>query len=453
MSIQEQLLRHSPYEPVDHTVAMPGWNFISAGGYGVYEYTNWRDETNSWKKTAYLHTGLNPTDTVIYRGPDVIRFLSKVCVTNFNYFPVGMVKHGLMCNDDGIIIQDGVLIRTGEEEVWSYWMAPMLNFTLESEKYGKFDVTDEYVTDKVFLFQIGGPKSFEILEGVCRDSIRELKHLRVMNTEIAGKKVRIARLGMAGTLSYEVHGNLTDAIDVYNSIWSFGKEKGMRRLGSHSYPMNHAENGLPQVGVHFFCPRTEDVLEYVRQSSNMPFQKVATTGTGNRRPLNGSAGDDVRNYYRNPYELGWGKMIKFDHDFVGREALEKIAEADKRHIVTLEWNADDVADVFASQFRDGEPYKYIDHPNDHKIYNMNNDKVVNEKGETVGISFGRQNSAFFQRMISICCLDKEYAELGNELYLLWGDIGKKQKKIRVRVTRYPFNNVMRNESVDVTRLK
>ncbi len=80
------------------------------------------------------------------------------------------------------------------------------------------------------------------------------------------------------------------------------------------------------------------------------------------------------------------------------------------------------------------------------------DRVLNEKGENIGVSFGRQNSAYFHRMISIYCLDSEYAKLGTEVYVLWGDPGKRKKKIRAKVTRFPYNNVLRNESTDVSKL-
>ena len=54
-----------------------------------------------------------------------------------------------------------------------------------------------------------------------------------------------------------------------------------------------------------------------------------------------------------PYELGYGPFVKFDHDFIGREALEKIAGKPHRKKVTFAWNADDVVKVFRSMFEPG----------------------------------------------------------------------------------------------------
>lgn len=61
----------------------------------------------------------------------------------------------------------------------------------------------------------------------------------------------------------------------------------------------------------------------------------------------------IEDYYLTPYELGYGPFIKFDHDFIGRETLEKIADRPHRKKVTLAWNPDDVTKVFRSYFEPG----------------------------------------------------------------------------------------------------
>ena len=70
-----------------------------------------------------------------------------------------------------------------------------------------------------------------------------------------------------------------------------------------------------------------------------------------------------RDYYLTPHDLGYWPFVKFDHDFVGREALEKMARADARRKVTLAWNGDDVARAMGTLFDEGRRRaKYIDLP-------------------------------------------------------------------------------------------
>jgi len=434
MSNQPQTLNYAPFEPIPKFAPLYTNSYL-AGGLLAYEFSGWRDETISWKKTAYLHAGLNAAHTLRIKGQDTFNYLSRVCVNSFEKFPIGSMKQGVMCNEDGLVIAAGVILRTGEYEAISYWMLDQLTL-YNTGAFCNLDLEIENLTGKVFLYQVAGPVSIDILEAACSQSLRDLKFLRIMDATIAGKPVRIYRVGMAGTLAYEVHGVIEDAHDVYNAVYETGQPYELRRLGHRSYPMNHAENGFPQYGLHFLTP------------------PVPGAHVGLQLPLYGSLSDNIENYYRNPYELGWGKLVKFDHCFTGRVALEKISVRNKRKLVTLEWNLEDILDVFASQFRDEEPYKYIESPRDPDAWfgGISLDKVINDNGEMIGVSAGRQNSAYFRRMISICSLDTEYSELGTEVLVVWGEPGSRQKSIRATVVRYPYNNVLRNETTDVTQL-
>jgi len=81
----------------------------------------------------------------------------------------------------------------------------------------------------------------------------------------------------------------------------------------------------------------------------------------------GSMGPDITKRYVNPFDVEWESRIRWDHEFTGKAALAEMANAPRRTVVTLEWNADDLAEVYSSQFRgmDVEPVDYIeDRPND-----------------------------------------------------------------------------------------
>ena len=454
MSENAHVLPFNPFHALPDPPAMLYSNsFVNVS---PYEFTGWRDETRSWKTTCYLHAGLNPTDTYMVKGPDALDFLARATVTNMDNFEVGRIKHGICCDSRGRVVVDGVMMRTAEDEVTTYWMMPLIDFALATKRYGDYDVTGEALTGKVYLFQIGGPASIDVLERACGEDLRDIGHLRFRASSIAGHAVRICRVGMAGTLAYEVHGPIEDAIDVYQAIWEAGQPLGMRRLGSHCYTMNHAENGFPQYGVHFLHPRNEvpGLAEYLQTEPGMQYQLF----TFDSWQTAGSAGGSKDNFYHNPYELGWGKMIRFDHEFEGREALEAIRDADARRIVSLEWNADDVAEVFRSQFlgEDVEPYKFIDCPTDYEFWpslTVSHDFVLDSDGNKVGFSFGRQNSEYFRKMISIATLDTALAVEGTEVRILWGDPGTRQFQIRATVARYPYNNVMRSSTTDVTKLE
>ena len=109
----------------------------------------------------------------------------------------------------------------------------------------------------------------------------------------------------------------------------------------------------------------------------LPVEKVGSIG--------GSLDSaDIADYYLTPYDIGYGKTVKFDHDFIGREALERMAETPSRTKVTLVWNADDVTAAIGSLYRPGPGAKFIDLPKA-RYATHHEDKVLRD-GRPVGVS-------------------------------------------------------------------
>jgi glycine cleavage system aminomethyltransferase T len=410
-----------------------------------WTFTGWKDETMSWKETCYLGAVLStPLHSKIY-GADVLDFMKKYFVNSFEKFKVGSGRHGIICNDDGQIIGDGVLLRTGETEFQSYFINPAIDFCASREA-GKMDVTCESLSGQTFLFQLGGPRSLEIVEQACQEDVHDLAFMRFRTARIAGHEVRVLRMGMAGTLSYEIHGAMADAHDVYNTLLEVGKPYGIRRLGWQAYNYcNHTENGFPQFYYHYAYPwhKDKEFCDWM----GIPQEPA--------QEIRGSLPEEYHDLlYVTPYDNGWGSRVKFNHDFRGRAALEKASKEQPRTTVTLEWNDEDVIDVYASMFRD-ETYDTMNVPYYETIQSSDPlfaDAVRNADGELVGVSTGRVYTCYYKKMISLCTLKKEYAAEGTQLYITWGEQGHPQKIIRAKVARMPYYNVDRNNTFDVEQV-
>jgi syringate O-demethylase len=147
--------------------------------------------------------------------------------------------------------------------------------------------------------------------------------------------------------------------------------------------------------------------------------------------------------------LGYGSIVKFDHDFIGKEALQKMQPTRKK--VTLVWNGDDVADIFRSMVSDGEPAKYFDTPS--AVYStLPYDKVL-KNGKTVGISTWTGVSWNEQRALSLAIIDNEHAAIGTEVTVVWGEENggtrkptverHVQKEVRATIAPVPYSDVAR----------
>src|SRR5208337_1231956 len=107
-------------------------------------------------------------------------------------------------------------------------------------------------------------------------------------------------------------------------------------------------------------------------------------------------------YYVTPYEVGYGPFVRFDHEFIGREALEKMAAKPHRKKVTLAWEASEIARVQAS-LSDPVPYKYISLPNTN--YTAVQYDTILLEGRQVGLSIFSCYSYNERTILSLSLVD------------------------------------------------
>jgi vanillate/3-O-methylgallate O-demethylase len=130
-------------------------------------------------------------------------------------------------------------------------------------------------------------------------------------------------------------------------------------------------------------------------------------GIEGKRPINGSFfSDDIEDYYVSPYDLGYGKSIAFNHDFIGREALEKARESHRRTKVTLVLDPADVRRVLG-----GDPGYYLTYAR-HR---------VEAGGSLVGLTHQTATLDPAGTILALSLIDNEYATAGTEVTVVWGE--------------------------------
>lgn len=413
------------------------------GSYMPYNYTGAPDELLACRNGAWLSVSLNSTPTYDIWGPDAVKLLNSVCVNrDFSKLKEGLSRHAIICNEKGQMLADGVIIKTGADHFRSYWVAPLAYYVEKSD----LDVQGAFIMDEYF-YQLDGPRSLEILEKACDSDLHDIQYAHNRMVKIDGMEMRVHRLGMSGSLAYELHGPAEDADKVYRKIKEAGADFGLKPMGGRHYCVNHTQAGIPNQWIHYYYPYFSSGKEMAEYFGHfMP-----------RLAYVGSCAEDEENYYVTPYEVSWGNLVNFNHEFPGKAALQKIAANPPRTAVTLEWNAEDVADVFASQFRGSAvtPYDSIERPwegVDAPAVSLRADKVL-VNGKFIGPASGRINDYYHRKCISLAFIDKEYAVEGTPVIVLWGTPGHPQKEIRAIVATFPyFNEDYRNETCDVEKI-
>jgi len=424
----------------------------SQAGPNVYpgvpaEYTNWRDEQRAWQNTCVLFNQSYHMADLAVEGPDATALLSHLGVNSFSGFAVGRAKHFVPCTPDGYVIGDVILFALADNTYNLVGRAPALNWITYHAQTGGYDVQvtlDQRTAlrsdgrRKSYRFQVQGPTAMHVIEKALGSSPPELKFFHLTTIEIAGKTVCALRHGMVGQPGWELFGPWDDGEAVHEALLEAGEEFGLRQAGGRAYSSNTLESGWipsPLPAVY-----TGDALKAYREW-------LPATGYEAAASIGGSfVSDDVEDYYFTPWDLGYGTYVKFDHDFIGREALERIAGDDHRRKVTLALDDDDVTRTIGTMFQRADRAKFIDWPS--AVYCMHPFDRVTVDGETAGVSTWIGYSANEGKMLTLAVLDPEYAEPGTEVTFVWGEEGggstkptvepHEQVEIRALVSPVPY---------------
>lgn len=416
------------------------------------EFTNWRDEQRAWRETCALFDQSHHMTDLYVEGPDAIRLLSDLGVNSFQHFKVDQAKQFVACNHQGYVIGDAILFFLAENTLSLVGRPPAANWVQYHAQTGKYNVTtvrDERSAQnqgrrKLFRFQVQGPHAQAVMAKVTGTTPPAIRFFHMGVFDIASHPVRALRHGMVGQPGWELWGPWEQGDAVREAIVDAGREFGIRQVGSRAYPTSCLESGwipspLPAVYTG------DDMRPYREWLGATSYEAMASLGGSFVSP-------DITAYYLTPWDLGYGSIVKFDHDFIGRAALERMAARPARRKVTLVWNGDDLANVFRGlSDRSSDIPKYIDLPLANYA-TLPYDKVLHN-ARTVGISTYTGYTYNERAMVSLAMVENAYSEPGTTLTLVWGEEGRGSTKptverhvqatIRATVAPAPISEVAR----------
>lgn len=384
------------------------------------EFSNWRDEQAAWRNGAVLFDqSFHMTDLYV-RGKDTRRLVTDLAVNSMANWKRDIAKQFVHCNEDGHYTGDAVIFILEDDQVNIVNKPNNANWVMYHAEKGGYDVEceldsralDNKGTRKGYRFEVQGPNAWAILEKLNGAPIEGFKFFGMGEIGIAGRQVRALRHGMAGAAGLELFGPFEDYDRIRDAILEAGADMGLRAAGSKTYSTGAHESGwypspLPAV---FSGESTKAYREW-----------LPADGFEGNMSLGGSfVSDRIEDYYLTPYDIGYGHIVKFDHDFIGRSALEAMKGARHKTKRTLRWSKEDVVKVFASQLgEDGERYKFMDMPASH--YATCPYDEVRMNGKIVGVSHYPVYTSNVRSWISLALLDEDAAALGTEVLLTWGE--------------------------------
>ncbi len=237
------------------------------------------------------------------QGPDAVKLLNWMYTNPWNKLEVGKCRYGLMLDENGMVFDDGVTVRLGEQHFMMTtttggaarvltWLERWLQTEWPDLKVRLASVTDHWAT-----FAVVGPKSREVVRRVCPDidfGNDAFPFMSYRDGTVAGVKARVMRISFSGELAYEVNVPANAGRAVWEALMAAGAEFDITPYGTETMHVLRAEKGYIIVG----------------------------------QDTDGSI---------TPHDLGMGGLVAKSKDFLGRRSLARsdTAKAGRKQFVGL----------------------------------------------------------------------------------------------------------------------
>ena len=369
-------------------------------------------------------------------GRDALRLLNYATVKDLSRQQVGQIVYTPMASEEGKVAIEGLTWKLAEDDYLFTQSAGLRWLEQLRDKIGaQVEISD--VTPDYTCFALQGPKSTDILEAMTRESWRDMRFSRFRKISFAGSETLVGRQGVTGEVGYEfmMRTDTGRAHELWRRIREVGGDFGLRELGFKAQLVGHTETGIATVIRDFLPARgTPQQLRRMMRHWMAPEELDAIDW-------------DIGEQLCSPAELGWAYTINLGKpDFHGKKSLEAEAAAGgpKRRLVGLEWSSEDMAELYAAQFRDAPSAPPPDLP--YGQFRVLFLKVLKE-GAPAGWASGYAYSPTLRRMISLARLDRAL-EPGTKVQVLWGGFSDEPvMRIGATVRALPFIAQQRSKNL------
>jgi aminomethyltransferase len=306
--------------PVHHLQEERGATFLEEDG-GWFWANNFGDVDAEFRA---IREGASMWDVFALQkwdvtGPDAGRAAQRMFANNLATLVPGQVRYGPIVDASGLMLDDGTFFKHDDNHWWVFTnsndfdeslaaVAEDLNYTIVNR------------TLEMPVLSIQGPKSREILQGLTDTNLSDIRYFRFLpqRVDVAGVPVYLLRTGFSGELGFELIPRRDDAVQ----LWQAMVDAGVVPVGLDAVQIARVEAGLIIMESDYFAGKTS------------------------------------------PYDMSLDKMIALDAevDFIGKEALRKVAENPPNRFKTLRIDGSVVPEDGAAVIKNGEQVGTVTSP-------------------------------------------------------------------------------------------
>ncbi len=252
-----------------------------------------------------------PMQKYMVSGPDALAMLNRMVTRDLRKLNINRVTYCCWCTDEGRIIDDGTVFRLGEDRYMLTCGSPCLAW-LRKSALGFDQLNIEDVSEKFAALSLQGPTSYATLKTMGLEGLETLKPFGVMHFPFNGENLMVSRTGFTGDLGYELWIDPSQALALWDALYSAGENYGIHPYGETATNMARLEAG-------FIMPD----MELAESLKTIHFE-----------------------HDQSPFELALGWLVDFKKPhFNGRRALlEERERGPKWNLLKLDIEGNKVAD-------------------------------------------------------------------------------------------------------------
>ena len=190
-----------------------------------------------------------------FDGPGAEAFLGTILSANMPALKTGRSKYNFICNEQGGIIDDAMVYRTGDDrfllvinagntDVDMDWISPRVSTANSDPDESQSSFTMSVTTHATAMIAIQGPGAVEIVDGLTDGAASKIRRFRIGNANVAGILAVVARTGYTGEDGFEIIVKATAGV----RVWSILKDAGAIECGLGARDVLRLEAGLPLHG-------------------------------------------------------------------------------------------------------------------------------------------------------------------------------------------------------------
>jgi aminomethyltransferase len=327
-----------------------GWAWAADFGDAEAEHVATRTACNVWDESPLRKWDM--------RGNDVLALADALFTNDMAALEKGQVRYGAICDPDGKMIMDGTVFHISDGHCFSITSYDSdLDWFKQVCSDRGFDVELKDVTADMPHLQVQGPKARDVLGPITEGAdVNTLRYFRFVTdgVTVGGVPVWLSRTGYSGELGFELYCKPEDAAELWHAVLRAGQPHGLRPIGLSAIETLRIESGLLFPDIDYFPHQTD------------------------------------------PFEVRLDNVIKLEtgNDFVGRDALKRIAEeGTPRLLTTLRIDGEEVPEYGAAVTVDGNDVGIVRSPCTSPTFNeviamASIDRSLVNDGQRVDVALG-----------------------------------------------------------------